>query len=279
MATDGAVPPALISADASETLRAMAEAATHAGEALLTASRDRHLLKVTQKTAGDFVSDADHQSEAIIAAHLERAFPGYGWLGEESAEKSSQVDGLRWIVDPLDGTTNFLKGLPHWAVSIALYQQDVPLCGIIHDPAKSETFSAERGRGAYLNGCRITVNKCTALNSALLATGVPAGGRATYLPHCLRDLDHLMPKTAGIRRWGAAALDLAYVAAGRLDAYWERNLGAWDIAAGALIVEEAGGTVMPLFPDRPLLATGSFLAGDPDLLLHVVAGLDRGKAW
>ncbi|MEN0001492.1 MAG: inositol monophosphatase family protein, partial [Pseudomonadota bacterium] len=216
----------------------------------------------------------DHRSEAIIAAHLERAFPGYGWLGEESAERPSQIDGLRWIVDPLDGTTNFLKGLPHWAVSIALYQNDAPLCAIIHDPAKAETFSAEQGKGAYLNGQRITVNKNVPLASALLATGVPAGGRSTYLPHCLRDLDNLMPQTAGIRRWGAAALDLAYVAAGRLDAYWERNLGAWDIAAGALIVEEAGGAIVPLWRDRPLLETGSFVAGHESLLEKVLAGLD-----
>ncbi|MEO1747518.1 MAG: inositol monophosphatase family protein [Pseudomonadota bacterium] len=278
MAIEGAPPPALISANASQTLRIMADAAAQAGEALLAASRNRDQLAVTEKSAGDFVSDADHRSEAIIAAHLGRAFPKYGWLGEESTERPSQVDGLRWIVDPLDGTTNFLKGLPHWAVSIALYQNDEPLCAIVHDPAKLETFSAERGQGAYLNGSRITVNNTTALNSALLATGVPAGGRSTYLSHCLRDLDQLMPKTAGIRRWGAAALDLAYVAAGRLDAYWERNLGAWDIAAGALIVEEAGGAIMPLFPDQPLLETGSFLAGDPDLLAKVLTGLDRHQA-
>lgn len=255
----------------------MAAAAAHAGEALLAASRDRHQLTITEKSAGDFVSDADHRSEAIIAAHLERAFPGYGWLGEESAERPSQVDGLRWIVDPLDGTTNFLKGLPHWAVSIALYQNEAPLCAIIHDPVKSETFSAERGKGAFLNGRPIRVNTNAPFDSALLATGVPAGGRSTFLAHCLRDLDHLMPQTAGIRRWGAAALDLAYVAAGRLDAYWERNLGPWDIAAGVLIVEEAGGSIVPLWPERPLLETGSFLAADASLLEQVLSSLDRSE--
>ena len=278
MANEGTQPPARISTDASATLHVMAEAATLAGAALLAASNERQLLTITEKSAGDFVSDADHQSEALIAAHLERAFPGYGWLGEESAERTSQADGLRWIVDPLDGTTNFLKGLPHWAVSIALYQNEAPLCAIIHDPAKMETFCAERGKGAYLNGQRIMVNTDIALESALLATGVPAGGRSTYLPHCLHDLAHLMPQTAGVRRWGAAALDLAYVAAGRLDAYWERNLGAWDIAAGALIVEEAGGSIVPLWPDRPLLETGSFVAGHESLLQKVLASLDHAEA-
>lgn len=262
--------------DASDRLKVMAEAAMLAGAGLMRAARDRLRLTITEKTTGDFVSEADIEAEETIATCLNRSFPGYGWLGEESAERLGRADGLRWIVDPLDGTTNFLKGLPHWAVSIALYRGDDPLCALIHDPIKAETFSAERGGGAHLNGQPIHVAPSAPLATMLLATGVPSGGRSTYLPNCLGDLDALMPQTAGVRRWGAAALDLAYVAAGRLDAYWERNLGPWDIAAGALIVEEAGGQVIPLWPDRTLLQSGSFLAGHPDAVAGILPSLDRG---
>ncbi len=264
--------------NASETLRIMGEAAALAAKGLLDASQNQAGLQVTEKTGGDFVSEADHEAERTIAKCLDRAFPGYGWLGEESGERQSEVDGLRWIVDPLDGTTNFLKGLPHWAISIALYRGDAPLCAIVHDPIKRETFSAERNQGAFLNGDLIRVSEDAAMTAALLATGVPSGGRVTHLPHCLRDLAALMPETAGIRRWGAAALDLAYVAAGRLDAYWERNLGTWDIAAGLLIVEEAGGQVLPLWPDQGMLNSGSFIAGNRGLVQSVIQSLDRAAS-
>ncbi len=272
-ADDVRLPP-----NAPETLRIMGEAAALAATGLLDASQNQAGLRITEKTAGDFVSEADHDAERVIANRLDRAFPGYGWLGEESGARQSKVDGLRWIVDPLDGTTNFLKGLPHWAISIALYQGDTPLAAIIHDPVKRETFSAERGQGTFLNGTLIRVSEETAMTSALLATGVPSGGRVTHLPHCLRDLAALMPETAGIRRWGAAALDLAYVAAGRLDAYWERNLGPWDIAAGRLIVEEAGGQVLPLWPDQEILSSGSFVAGHPGVVQSVIQSLDRAAS-
>lgn len=260
---------------ASDSLRLMAEAARLAGDGLCAAARQTAPLTVSEKSRGDFVSAADTAAEATIAAHLDRARPGYGWLGEETGARPSEAEGLRWIVDPLDGTTNFLKGLPHWAVSIALYQGETALCALIHDPIKGETFCAERGQGAYLNGSPITVSEAPDLQAALLATGVPSGGRITHLPHCLRDLDALMPQTAGIRRWGAAALDLAYVAAGRFDAYWERNLGPWDVAAGMLIVEEAGGRVVPLWPDRPVLTSGSFVAAPRPVLDAILPALDR----
>ncbi len=219
----------------------MADAAHQAGDLLTEASVQSPQMRVDEKTAGDFVSEADRAAETLIADCLNDAFPGYGWLGEESGARPGHDGDLRWIVDPLDGTTNFLKGLPHWAVSIALCRGEEPFCAVIHDPAKAETFVAERGCGAYLNGTPIRVTHEIPLQAALFGTGVPAGGRVTYLPDCLDDLERLMPKSAGIRRWGAAALDFAYVAAGRLDGYWERNLGAWDVAAGMLLVEEAGG--------------------------------------
>ncbi|MEJ8562554.1 inositol monophosphatase family protein [Yoonia sp. GPGPB17] len=261
-------------ATASKTLCAMAEGALLAGHDLMAASEQLKGLTVTEKTAGDFVSEADVRAENVIFDHLMRRHPRYGWLGEETAERISQEDGLRWIVDPLDGTTNFLKGLPHWAVSIALFRGNDPLAGLIYDPVKGEMFCAEKGAGAYLNGRAITVSKAVQMSAALVASGIPAGGRTTYLPHSLEDLERLMPQTAGLRRWGAAALDLAYVAAGRFDAYWERNLGPWDVAAGMLIVEEAGGQFSPLWADRPVLTSGSFLASNGALHDVVEAALN-----
>lgn len=242
----------------------MADAAHQAGALLLDFAGRRQSLQREQKTVGDFVSAADRAAETLIAERLGTAFPDHGWLGEESGARGAQ-DGLRWVVDPLDGTTNFLKGLPHWAVSIALCHGEDVLCAVVYDPSKTEMFVAERGCGAHLNGVPLQVSGGVPLEAAIFATGVPAGGRITYLPDCLDDLAQLMPQTAGIRRWGAAALDLAYVAAGRFDGYWERNLGPWDVAAGILLVREAGGVVSPLWPDRSVLASGSFIAANAGL--------------
>ncbi len=255
----------------------MAEAALLAGQGLLVASEQLAGLTITEKTPGDFVSEADVHAEKMIFDHLMQRFPDYGWLGEETQERPSREGGLRWIVDPLDGTTNFLKGLPHWAVSIALFQADDPMAAVIYDPVKGEMFCAEKGEGAYLNGRAITVSKAVPFSAAVVASGVPAGGRTTYLSHCLDDLEQLMPQTAGLRRWGAAALDLAYVAAGRFDAYWERNLGPWDIAAGMLIVQEAGGRFTPLWANRAVLSSGSFLASNGALHDAVEAALNRAE--
>lgn len=265
-------------ASASDTLRIMGEAADLAGKSLRAASRQKQILTISEKSAGDFVSEADTQAEKLIFDHLRRHFPDYGWVGEESAARDSGQDGLRWIVDPLDGTTNFLKGLPHWAVSIALFQDEEPLAAIVYDPAKSEVFCAEKGKGAFLNGHPINVSQGVPLSAALLGSGVPSGGRTTYLGHCLDDLNTLMPQTAGLRRWGAAALDLAYVAAGRLDAYWERNLGPWDVAAGMLLVTEAGGKFTPLWEGQSALASGSFVASNSTLHEALIAGLNTTMA-
>lgn len=249
---------------ASETLRAMANAAQHAGALLLDFATRRQSLQPSQKSAGDFVTTADRAAEALIFDMLGARYPAYGWLGEEGGARGPQ-DGPRWIVDPLDGTTNYLKGLPHWAVSIALCEGKDVLCAVVYDPAKAEMFVAERGRGAYLNGAAIRVSEAVPLDAALFATGVPAGGRISHLPDCLDDLERLMPQSAGIRRWGAAALDLAYVAAGRIEGYWERNLGPWDVAAGMLLVREAGGDVSPLWVGRSVLSSGSFIAANAEL--------------
>ncbi|WP_299560642.1 inositol monophosphatase family protein [uncultured Sulfitobacter sp.] len=260
---------------ASDTLRTMVDAAVQAGALLVAASQRRTDLRVDEKSAGDFVSEADRSAEALIADVLMGAYPAYGWLGEETGARTGRNSDLRWIVDPLDGTTNFLRGLPHWAVSIALCRGEDVLCAVVHDPSKAETFVAERGAGAHLNGLPITVTKGIALDAALFATGVPAGGRITYLPDCLGDLERLMPRSAGVRRWGAAALDLAYVAAGRYDGYWERNLGAWDVAAGMLLVQEAGGRIAPLWPSHSVLSSGSFVASNADLGDALAAQIGR----
>ena len=238
--------------------------AQEAGALLLSRFETARFLSRREKTAGDFVSEADLAAEILIRDRLRAAHPDFGWLGEETG-MSGDPSGLRWIVDPLDGTTNFLHGLPHWAVSIALAEDNRIIAGVIHDPVKQETFSAGTGTGAWLNGSPIRVSSGVTLSHALLATGVPAGGRITYLPESLRDIEGLRPDCAGIRRWGAAALDLAYVAAGRIDAYWERNLGPWDVAAGLLLVIEAGGDVLPLWQGRSVLDSGSFLAVNGDL--------------
>ncbi len=254
-----------LSPKASEHMQAMARAALRAGVGLQQAFKTRDTLNISQKSKGDFVSDADRTAEAEINLHLTATYPKYGWLGEETGTRAGIGTALRWVVDPLDGTTNFLKGIPHWAISIALCDGDDILAALIYDPQKAEMFTAERSCGAFLNGRQISVSGEGDLTAALFATGVPAGGRVTYLKSALQDLERLMPECAGIRRNGAAALDLAYVAAGRLEGYWERNLDPWDIAAGILLVQEAKGVVQPLWPDQDIFSSGSFLASNAAL--------------
>ncbi|WP_134727306.1 inositol monophosphatase family protein, partial [Paracoccus luteus] len=230
---------------ASANLNVMIKAARKAGRSLVKDFREVENLQVSVKGAGDFVTRADREAERIIKEELRGARPTYGWCGEETGTEAGEDPTRRWIVDPLDGTTNFLHGLPHWAVSIALEHKGDIVAAVVFDPAKDEMFFAERGEGAFMNDRRLRVSGRRDLSSAVFATGVPFGGRGT-LPATLKDLARLMPVTAGVRRWGAAALDMAYVAAGRFDGYWERGIHAWDIAAGILLVKEAGGFVEPL---------------------------------
>jgi myo-inositol-1(or 4)-monophosphatase len=244
----------------SANLNIMLKAARKAGRSLVKDFREVENLQVSAKGPGDFVSRADRAAEDILRAELMGARPNYGFLGEEG----SRIDGTdptrRWIVDPLDGTTNFLHGMPHWAVSIALEHKGEIVAGVIYDPAKDEMFYAEKGAGAWLNDSqRIRVSGRTRMIEAVFATGLPFGGRK-YLPATLQDLARLLPECAGVRRWGAAALDLAYVAAGRYDGFWERGLNIWDIAAGVLIVREAGGLVAPLREGQDLLEGGQIIA-------------------
>jgi myo-inositol-1(or 4)-monophosphatase len=248
----------------SANLNLMIKAARKAGRSLVKDFREVENLQVSMKGAGDFVSRADIAAEEILKAELMGARPSYGWLGEETGGTPGQDPTRRWIVDPLDGTTNFLHGLPHWAVSIGLEHKGEVVAGVVYDPAKDELFWAEKGVGAFLNDRRLRVSGRRVMIECLFATGVPFGGQGT-LPATLQDLARLMPACSGVRRWGAAALDLAYVAAGRYDGYWERRLNAWDIAAGVILVREAGGFVEALEPGAGLMETGSVIAGNAEV--------------
>lgn len=246
----------------SANLNIMMKAARKAGRSLVKDFREVENLQVSTKGAGDFVSKADIAAEAILKEELMGARPTYGWLAEEGGEEEGKDPTRRWIVDPLDGTTNFLHGLPHWAISIALEHKGEIVSGVIYDPAKDEMFYAEKGEGAWLNDSqRLRVSGRNQMIESIFATGVPFGGRRD-LPETLQDLARIMPTCAGVRRWGSAALDLAYVAAGRYEGYWERSLNAWDAAAGVIIVKEAGGFVRGMADEDNVLETGSVIAAN-----------------
>jgi len=248
----------------SANLNLMIKAARKAGRALVKDFREVENLQVSSKGPGDFVSKADREAERLIKEELMGARPTYGWLGEETGEEDGQDPTRRWIVDPLDGTTNFLHGMPHWAVSIALEHKGEIVSAVVYDAAKDELFWAEKGAGAWMNDRRMRVSGRREMHEAVFATGVPFGAKST-LPATLQDLARLMPACAGVRRWGAASLDLAYVAAGRYDGYWERELKAWDIAAGILLVKEAGGFVSAIRDGDEPLVKGAIICGNEPL--------------
>jgi len=247
--------------NASANMNIMVKAARIAGRKLLRDFNEVENLQVSSKGPGDFVSKADTTAEETIREQLTEARPNYGFLGEESVETFGEDPTRRWIVDPLDGTTNFLHGMPHWAISIALEHRNEIVAAVVYDPVKDEMFRAEKGEGAWLNDRRMRVSGRTEMIEMVFATGVPFGGRSD-LPETLQDLARLMPGCAGVRRWGAAALDLAYLAAGRYDGYWERRLNAWDIAAGILLVKESGGMVESIESDESPLVSGNIIASN-----------------
>jgi len=248
----------------SANINIMIKAARKAGRSLVKDFREVENLQASMKGAGDFVSRADIAAEAILKEALRGARPTYGWLAEEGGEEAGEDPTRRWIVDPLDGTTNFLHGLPHWAISIALEHKGQVVAGVIFDAAKDELYWAEKGQGAWRNETRLRVSKRARLIEAIFATGVPFGGRAD-LPDTLQDLARLMPSCAGVRRWGSAALDMAYVAAGRYDGFWERGLNPWDLAAGLVIVREAGGLAEPIGKGEDILRDGEVICATEGL--------------
>ena len=249
----------------SANLNIMLKAARKAGRSLVKDFREVENLQVSMKGAGDFVSKADIAAEKILKDELLGARPTYGWLAEEGGEIEGDDPTRRWIVDPLDGTTNFLHGLPHWAISIALEHKGQIVSAVIYDAAKDEMFYAEKGAGAWMNDSkRLRVSGRHRMIEAIFATGIPFAAKHT-LPATLQDLARLMPTCAGVRRFGAASLDLAYVAAGRFDGFWERELQPWDIAAGMLLVTEAGGMVGPIRDGHQPLEHGDIVAANGDI--------------
>ena len=258
----------------SANLNIMIKAARKAGRSLVKDFREVENLQVSMKGAGDFVSKADIAAEKILKDELMAARPNYGWLAEEGGAEDGNDPTRRWIVDPLDGTTNFLHGLPHWAISIALEHKGEVVAGVIFDAAKDEMFFAEKGAGAWMNDLRLRVSGRHRMIESIFATGVPFGGRSD-LPLTLQDLARLMPACAGVRRWGSAALDMAYVAAGRYEGFWERRLNSWDLAAGVILVREAGGLIQPLTPGGNIVEDGDVIcANEPifDSFAKVIRG-------
>ncbi|MEQ1820297.1 MAG: inositol monophosphatase family protein [Terricaulis sp.] len=221
-------------------------------------------LQVSRKGPSDFVTSADIKAEKTLFEELSKARPGYCFVMEERGVVEGTDKTNRWIVDPLDGTTNFLHGVPHFAISIALEREGVLIAGVIYNPVRDELFWAERGQGAYLNDRRLRVAGRNDMRDALFACGTPFHGKSGH-EKALGEIERVIAKTAGIRRFGAASLDLAYVAAGRFDGFWERNLGVWDIAAGAVLVREAGGTVNEV-DGGDFMQTGSVVAANPTLI-------------
>ena len=239
-------------------------AARKAGENIVRASDDLDRVDIVAKGVNDFVSEVDIAAEQEIIYHLQKAYPDHAIMGEETGLTGSEDAEYCWVIDPLDGTTNYTRGIPHYAVSIACLHKGKLEHAVIVDPVRREEFTASRGRGASLNGRRIRVSKRNSLEGALLGTGIPFKGHCDdRLEPYAKSVELLAGQCAGIRRAGAASLDLAYVAAGRLDAFWEIGLAKWDIAAGALLVKEAGGLVADINASDNYLESGNIVCGNP----------------
>jgi myo-inositol-1(or 4)-monophosphatase len=245
----------------SALLNVMIKAARKAGRALKRDFGEVEHLQVSLKGPANFVTAADRRAEEIVREELEQARPGYGFLGEEGGMREGNDKTHRWIVDPLDGTMNFLHGIPHFAVSIALEREGTIVAGVVYNPANDELFTAERGKGAFVNDQRLRVAARRDLANAVVACALPHPSRGDL---ALTRAEHnaVQNRIAGLRRFGAAALDLAWVAAGRLDAYWERGLSPWDMAGGIALVREAGGFITDLAGGETMLTTGGILAGN-----------------
>jgi len=265
----------------SAILNVMIKAAYRAGRSLKRDLGEVENLQVSLKGPRNFVTAADRRAEEIVRAELAKARPDYGFLGEEGGARSGADRTHRWIVDPLDGTTNFLHGIPHFAVSIALERNGAIVAALTFNPANDELFLAERGKGAFLNDRRIRVAARQRLDEAVVACGLPHYGRGD-LAVAHQEIFAAQQHFAGLRRFGAATLDLAWVAAGRLDAYWERDLSPWDVAAGILLVREAGGFISDVNGGEAIMTEGNIVAGNDTMhreLLRLLkaAGKDAAR--
>lgn len=242
-------------------------AARKAGE-IIARSVDRlDIVKFDEKGVNNFVSEVDRNAEQEIIYLLKKTYPDHCFLGEEGGQQGNPDSEYRWIIDPLDGTTNFLRGIPHFAVSIACEYRGQLEHAVVLDPIRREEFTASRGRGAQLNGKRIRVSPRKSLDGALIGTGIPYKNRSEEaIPDYMASLQAVAEKTAGLRRAGAASLDLAYVAAGRLDGFWEIGLSRWDVAGGALLIREAGGLLSDFQGGNTYLESGNIVCGNPKLL-------------
>ena len=245
-------------------VKVMIDAARKAGRALARDFGEVAELQVSKKGVADYVSAADLKAEQTVFEELLRARPGYGFLGEERGMIEGTDKTHTWIVDPLDGTTNFLHAMPHFAVNIALKREGLIVAGVTYNPANSDLFWTERGRGAFLNDRRLRVSVRGRFEEAVFATGIPFMGHGQH-GRFLKELHQISQRVSGVRRFGAAALDLAWVAAGRFDGFWERDLHPWDMAAGMLMVTEAGGRVTDADGAEDPLATGSICASNSEL--------------
>jgi myo-inositol-1(or 4)-monophosphatase len=249
----------------SANIEIMVRAARAAARHLTRDFGELEHLQVSIKGPGDFVSAADRRAERVVREELKRARPDWGFLLEESGHVPGASKLNRWIVDPLDGTSNFLHAIPHFAVSIALEQANEIVAGVVYDPIKEELFVAERGNGAFLNDRRIRVSRRSELDQSLVACGLPVQTWRGRSKGFARQLEIVSDHVAGVRRFGACSLDLAYIAAGRLDGYWEYGVFPWDFAAGMLLVREAGGRFGRLEGDDDIWSEGTIVAGSPDI--------------
>jgi len=245
----------------SALLNVMIAAARKAGRALKRDFGEVEKLQVSLKGPANFVSAADHRAEETLYQELSKARPGYGFLGEEGGRREGADKTHTWIVDPLDGTTNFLHGIPQFGISIGLEREGSVVAGLIYNPAIDEMFLAERGKGAFLNDQRIRVANRKTLGDAVIACGLPHHGRPN-IPLGKKETGDMQEQVAGLRRFGAAALDLAWVAAGRIDGYWERDIKPWDMAAGLILVREAGGYVSDCDGADEMMVKGNVVAGN-----------------
>jgi myo-inositol-1(or 4)-monophosphatase len=248
----------------SALLKVMSDAARKAARGLNRDFGEVAELQVSRKGAADFVSAADLKAEQVVFEALSKARPGYGFLGEERGMIEGTDKTHTWIVDPLDGTTNFLHAIPHFAITIALKREGAIVAGVTYNPITNELFWAEKGKGAFVNDKRLRVSARTRLDEAVIATGIPFLGHGQHAKF-LKELHQVSQRVAGVRRFGSAALDLAYVAAGRFDAFWERDLKSWDLAAGVLLVSEAGGLVRDADGGETMLQSGSVCAGTQEI--------------